>query len=193
MDTLFLLFAVLLIFITVLVGRVDIKIKASAEEIHARIDFTLIALEFTKKLKERDNPARAFSAHILDSAEPSIKAARYFLRESDIVFHRLVLSRIPDGFNQLLRQIGSFLSISIVMIYLKARAKSVTYLSGAPTLLCLDKKRKDTTYLDVIASLSVYRLIISLLIFLYYNCKMKIKRGVKNARKQNERDNKGIS
>ena len=142
------------------------------DDFKVRISLTIISITFLNKSSEKLSIKKTFRA--VKNIPLLLRAARYAIKRSDVKVIELSYASRPSISDTLFASIPILISASSILAYISANAASFSIPEDQGNI------ESDTQAVDILFKTRVLNLIISVLIFLYYILKRKIRRAIKN-------------
>ena len=145
----------------ILLQEIDLRI-IKREQLTVKINFNIFALVLISEKKSRKGKFKK-----LIKALPSIiKSANYLVSVSRITIRRFNEAKMKGSVNLA----GNILSRTLILSYLHSKAKSVIHLQKP------ENNDIVPTEIDISLHFSIFDMINSALIFVYYNIKNKVRK-----------------
>ena len=151
----------------ILLQRIDVKITRHAKPT-VKISFNILALVLTEDNIKKTNLKRIRG--LIRNLIGALKAFGYLISKSDVVIVRYERN-VDEAISSPINQARLIATSQFTTSYFDSKAKSLSFVN--------ENKPKDTSF-DVSFHFSLFNLIISALIFLYYIVKNKVKRVLKH-------------
>ena len=159
------------VFLLIILQVADLRITYK-EDFRVRISFTIFAFTFLNKRGKKISLNQTIKA--VKNTPLLLKAAKRALKRSDVKVIELSCASHPSISDTLFASIPILISASSILAYISANAASFSIPEDQGNI------ESDTQAVDILFKTRVLNLIISVLIFLYYILKRKIRRAIKN-------------
>ena len=159
----------------ILLQRVDVKVK-TRDRLTVRIDLNIIAIILSEDKIKKKHLGRI--PNLLKNFPIVYKVIKYLVAKSDVTVIEYNDNPLIDGEDDIFKNARRYAIYQIVYSYLATNSKSFHFTENR--VYSDEKDKEKTSDFDLIFRFSLFHLINSALLFLYYIVKNKAKRVIKN-------------
>lgn len=159
----------------ILLQRVDVKVK-TRDRLTVRIDLNIIAIILSEDKIKKKHLGRI--PNLLKNLPIVYKVIKYLVAKSDVTVIEYNDNPLIDGEDDIFKNARRYAIYQIVYSYLATNSKSFHFTENR--VYSDEKDKEKTSDFDLIFRFSLFHLINSALLFLYYIVKNKAKRVIKN-------------
>ena len=159
----------------ILLQRVDVKVK-TRDRLTVRIDLNITAIILSEDKIKKKHLGRI--PKLLKNLPIVYKVLKYLVAKSDVTVIEYNDNPLIDGEDDIFKNARRYAIYQIVYSYLATNSKSFHFTENR--VYSDEKDKEKTSDFDLIFRFSLFHLINSALLFLYYIVKNKAKRVIKN-------------
>ena len=159
----------------ILLQGVDVKVK-TIDRMTVRIDFNIIAIILTEDKIKKKHLGKM--SRLLKNLPTIYKVLRYLVKKSDITVIEHNQDPLFVGENDIFKSAGRYAIYQIIYSYLLTNSRNFYFTENR--VYSNEASREKSSDFDLLFHFSLFHLINSAVILLYYIVKSKVKEVIKN-------------